>query len=624
MAKLHIPYFKFQDLSFKTKVLPTFVIFIIGILLPILSFAKDINFDVTVDRSKVSLGSSITLNLNFHGTQDIPAPKLPSIDGFDVRYVGPSTQMSIVNGKISTSITHIYSLLPLKVGTFTIPSFSVEYDGKIYTSNPIQIEIVQSSVSQPQGIPQTGQPEAVTQGLEDRIFLVMSVDKTKAYVNEIIPVTFKLYINKLAIRDIQYPEFLHEGFSVGEFSEAKKYQEILNDVLYDVIEFNANIFGMRAGQLKLGPAELRCNLIVKKQPRRRRSFFFDDDFFDSDIFDDFFTRYENYPLVLKSIDIPILVMELPDENRPNSFTGALGNYQFFLEANPKEVKVGDPITLKMVVRGKGNFKTVNPPTLNLEDNFKVYEPEVTQDKTSKIFEQVIIPKDSSITEIPKISFSFFDTRSGQYRTITKGPIPIKVNPLPEEEKLKVVELPTTEMIRKREVLGRDIIYIKDSLDPLRRKGEFLYRNKLFVASQLIPIIAVISIFFIYRRKERLLTDVRYARRLRAPRKAKKNLSQVYRLLDPKKGDKFFDAVFMTLREYLGDKFHLPSAGITANVVEEELRPRNINQEVLNKIRECFNTCDTARYAPSSVTKEEMVKTFKLLEEIIDELERMKA
>jgi hypothetical protein len=322
-------------------------------------FAKEINFEASIDKKKASLGSSITLNLSFHGVQDVSAPELPDIDGFDWRYLGPSTRMSIINGQISSSVTHMYTLVPLKVGTFEIPSFSIEYKGETYTSLPIQIEIVHGPVARPQDA-QQGSPKEDIQDLKDRIFLIMQVDKNRAYVNEVIPLTIKLYINNLAIRDIQYPEFAHEGFSIDKFSEPRQYRETMGGAVHDVIEFNTNIFGMRTGELKLGPAELKCNLIVKKQSRRKRSpFLFDDDFFGSDIFDDFFGRYETYPLNLKSVDMPITIMALPEQGRPDGFSGALGDYNFYLEADPKEVKVGDPITLKMT--GQQDIQTGDNP-----------------------------------------------------------------------------------------------------------------------------------------------------------------------------------------------------------------------------------------------------------------------
>ena len=586
-------------------------------------FAQDINFEVTVDRVKVSLGSSVQLSLNFYGTQNVSAPDLPQIEGFDSRYLGPSSRMSIVNGQVSSSITHLYTLIPLKVGKFTIPSFTVEYKGKQYTSDPIPMEVVQGPVATAPS--QGGVSQANTQDLEDRVFIVMQPGKKKAYVNEIIPLTIKLYINKFAVRDIQYPEFEHPGFSVDKFDEPKQYQEVLGGISYNVIEFSTHVFGMHPGDLQLGPATLQCNLILKKESSRRPRSLFDDEFFGSNIFDNFFGGYETYPLSLKSVAIPVTILPLPEAGKPADFKGALGNYNFDLQANPREVKVGDPITLKMTISGEGNLKTVNIPALGLEDNFKVYEPEVKQDQAGKTFEQVIIPKSDTIEEIPRVSFSFFNTATGEYNTVTRGPIPIKVNPLPEGEELKVFGGSTemAETVRKKENLGRDIIYIKDYPGTVQRKGRSLFKNKLFDAIHLLPLIAIICLLVFQKRKERLQSDVRYARRLRAPRKAKKNLSALRGVLSSGEQAKFFDVAFKTLQEYLGDKLHLSSSSITSSVVESELVPRNIDKGTLDKINNCFNYCDLARYAPSRITKEQMNETFDLLEQIIDTLERAK-
>ncbi|MBL7071385.1 MAG: protein BatD [Candidatus Omnitrophica bacterium] len=579
--------------------------------------AQDITFEVTVDRNKISMGSSVQLNLDFYGTQDISAPELPGIDGFDCQYLGPSTRISIINGRVSNSITHMYRLIPLKTGKFTIPSFSLQYKGKTYTSKAVPIEVTQSPLG---ALPERGDEasEGQPQSLEDRIFAVIEADKTKAYVNEMISLTVKLFINELAIRDIQYPGFEHDGFSAGEYQEPKKYREIINGVMHDVIEFNTEVFSMRSGELTLGPAVIECNLVVKKQSGRRS--FFNDDFFNN-----FFDRYDSHPLAIETIYMPIKILDLPQEDVPENFNGALGDYNFYAGIEPKDINVGDPITLKMTIVGKGNLKTVKPPVLDLGDDFKSYEPEVSQAENIKTFKFVLIPKSDKITEVPQIKFSFFDTGSGSYKTISRGPTPIRVNSLPEGEELRIFELPEegSSALRRREVLGRDIIFIKEAPGKLKQRGTYLYKNKLFIAIQVLPLLAVISILILQRRKERLETDIGYARRLCAPRKARKNLFYVHKMLEVEEKDGFFAASFKTLQEYLGDKFHLPSAGITENVVEDVLRPRNIDKDILNSITECFSSCDTARYAPSSITKEQMARTYKLLEEIIDRLERVK-
>ncbi|MCM8773258.1 MAG: BatD family protein, partial [Candidatus Omnitrophica bacterium] len=104
--------------------------------------AKDISLEVNVDRNVVELGETIRLNFTFHGTDKAPIPKLDKIDSFEVKYLGPSTRVSIVNGIVNKSVTHIFTLLPLKVGNFTIGPFSVNIQGKTFTSKPISIEVI--------------------------------------------------------------------------------------------------------------------------------------------------------------------------------------------------------------------------------------------------------------------------------------------------------------------------------------------------------------------------------------------------------------------------------------------------------------------------------------------------
>src|SRR3989338_6806056 len=106
--------------------------------------AKDVNFTLSAQRNKVSLGSYFELYLGFEGTQDIPAMELPKMEGFQDRYMGPSTRMSIINGQVSSSVTHAYNLIPLKIGTYKIGPFKFDYKGNSYISNSLNIEVAEA------------------------------------------------------------------------------------------------------------------------------------------------------------------------------------------------------------------------------------------------------------------------------------------------------------------------------------------------------------------------------------------------------------------------------------------------------------------------------------------------
>jgi oxygen tolerance protein BatD len=593
---------------------------VICCLWSVVSLAEDIAFDTSVNGSQVSLGSALELNLNFTGTANISNPQLPEIDGFNWRYIGPSSSVSIINGKTSSSITHMYQLLPLKTGTITIPSFSVTYKGKTYSSKPITVEVVKGALNPGQN---SSQDKSVSSAdIKDSIFLRLAAGKKTAYINEIIPVSVKLYMRELSVSDVQYPRIAQEGFLIEPFGQYKKYRETMDGVSYDVIEFYTSAFALRPGVLNMGPAKAQCNLLLQKRPARAYSPFDDmHNFFGGR--NSLFDRYERYPLDVASDLESILIKELPSEGRPKGFNQSLGEYTFHLQAEPKEVNVGDPITLRMIVSGKGNFKTVNPPVLDFSDDFKIYEPQVQNAERSKMFEQVIIPKSEAVSEIPAISFSFFNPLKQDYETITKPPIAIKVTKLNNTDKPTIEDYSSMLSQNQDEALKRDIVFIKDKIGRLRKKNSFLYGNPMFLVLQIMPLIVLGIVFLAKKKAERIRTDTRYARRLLAPAKAKKGIKEAFALLEAKETEKFFDSVHKTISHYFSYKLHLPIGGVTIEALVEAFKGKGISEPLQEKIREVFAICDMARFAPLEFTDRDMEAVFKKMQEVIDYIERKK-
>ena len=584
------------------------------------AYSGDITFEASLDRYQVSLGNSIQLNLTFHNTQRVPAPELPEMKDFESRYIGPSSRMSIINGRVISSIAYNYRLIPLKKGSFTLGPFTAEYSGQTYESNTVTVEVVEGSVQEKRAPVVSAD---IQKALKQSCFLVMKIGKKTVYLNEEIPVTMKLYVSRLGVRDIQYPQFPHEGFSVGKLGKPSQYKQSVDGVLYEVLEFKTTMFGTKPGQFAIGPASVKCNVVVRKQSRRMsRSPF--DDFFGEDVFDNFFGRYETYPLDLKAEEIPVEVLSLPEKGKPSGFSGAVGSFDFEINVDPKDVKVGDPITVKMVISGKGNFSTVTVPEIVSQQGFKLYEPQIKIEENCKIFEQILMPKTDKITKVPGIVFNFFDPETGKYKKIEKGPVSIKVLPSEEGGDISIVEYSDTPAkALKKETLGRGIIYIKESPGKLKRKGTYLYKNKVFLFFQLLPVILLIVFLSMYKKSERIRTDVQYARRLHAPKKARAGIRKTGQLISEGSAQEFYNTVFKTLQEYLGGKFHIPAGGITGAVVDEVLGKKDISKDILDKLKSLFRECDMARYAPLEFGKDSMEQSFGNLQSVIDYLERHK-
>jgi hypothetical protein len=272
-----------------------------------------------------------------------------------------------------------------------------------------------------------------------------------------------------------------------------------------------------------------------------------------------------------------------------------------------------------------NFKTVSAPLLKLGDEFKVYEPQIQQKEEEKRIEQVIIPRTHQVKEIPPVNFSFFNPEKHEYHTITCGPMPIKVTKYPGQQPLQTHKQPTNPIFQEQriETLGSDIPYIKGSSGKLRKKNSPLYQDPRFLLFQILPLLIASLIIYIHKRRQRLRTDINYARKLSAPRKAKKGINRTRQFLKQGKTQQFYDTLFKTLQHYLGEKFSLPSAGITLDFVDEILKPKKIDQQIVDKIKNIFEQCDTARYSMAAQDKKQMQETLKNIQEVIDYLQKYK-
>ncbi|MCX5686775.1 MAG: BatD family protein [Candidatus Omnitrophica bacterium] len=585
-------------------------------------FAADIKFEVSLDKDKIAIGETAQLGLSFQGTQSMPAPDIGNIAGLEVRYIGPSTMMTVINGQVSSSVTHMYTILPLRVGKFQLGPFSFKYKGNNYTSGMAFLDVSTERVA-----PKEAAPEAILEkmNLEDRLFVTLEIGKQTAFVNELIPVKVKFYVYRLNVSDIQLPVFSQEGFSKIEFKEPKQYRENLNGTIYEVLEFATNIFGTRPGDYKIGPAKIKCNLVVRRKAARSSM----DDMFDEDrsardsFFDDFLARYEKHPLELKSQEAALIVSPLPQEGRPADFKGAVGDYQFIYKASPVTVKTGDPVTVRMSINGTGNFNTVLEPRMDGIEGFKVYEPEVKTEGNSKEFTQVLIPESTACTETPRATFVYFDPGRKQYITIAQGPIPIQVEKGKEESSRVIGPAAAAEKAEEseREDLGRDIVYIKESPGRWAAKGHDIYRARTFLLVVAIPLVFLLSTYLIQKRIRKIKTDTVYASRLNALKAAKggmKRLKEEQNSEDPKI---FYEALFKTLHEYLGNRLYMPTAGITFDEVKRALMAKEVDMDIIRKVRNLFDACDEARFAFLKTGRLKMRDDMKELEDIIRYLER---
>jgi len=586
-------------------------------------YASDLEFTASVNRLEATLDDRIILMLKVSGAQDVSAPELPTLDGFQVFSSGSSSQVSIVNGKMKATVVFNYVMLPLKEGVLTIGPARLTYKGENYKTEPIEIKVVKDKkpLKKPNApIHSNNQPLPPSdKDNQDNFFVELTVNKKEAYVNEQLVLSFKFYKRDETVGNIQYVPSETKDFLEESLGEEQSYREKRGESVYDVIELKRAIFPVKTGKLYISPASLKFNLLIRQE--RRRGSIFNDPFFD----DAFFGGYVRKPVVLETNPIEIMVKPYPEENKPADFNGAVGEFNLNATVDPVTVKLGEPVTLKMVVNGEGNIKSITLPEIKEMDKFRNYEPEIKINRMDrdnkiygeKIFEQVLVPKEPGKQEIREISFSYFNPYTAKYETLKQGPISIEVENVSEEEKNQnsAVEAVPLNQIEKKEITlyGRDINFIKEKAEDIKEKGDLLYKNVFFILLNSFPLGILIVFYFYKRRKDKFKTDVGYARLKIANKAFNKKLQQAKKAMNSGDGKNFYALLAKAMQEYLGNKLNIPAAGITSNVVEEELSHREVSSEILHFIKESFEACDMAKFALGNFSIEDMRNMLKKVE-----------
>lgn len=567
--------------------------------------AADLSVAALVDRNQVAVGEAFSLSIEVTGAQNVPAPDLGDVGPFQARYLGPASQVSIVNGQMSSSVSHRYTLVARQPGHFVLGPFGVEYGGRRYATQPVAVDVAA------QGQARAGGSGG---GVAD-IRLTVSSAKQQAYVGERVPVTVKLHLGNVRVDNLQFPRLAGEGFTVEQFPQPTQQDEVVGGRRYRTLTMVTTLTPLRAGPLTVGPTTMGMQVFT----RRRQGGLFGDAFF-GDMFG------EATPYEAQAEPFTVAVLPLPDAGRPPDFAGAVGRFDFAMEVKPTELNAGDPVTVRMRISGSGNLSTVGPPKIVADDRFRVYDPQVVKDEEEagvRTFEQVLIPKEAGISELPAARFSFFDVEAGRYQTITRGPVPLTVRAAAPAAGPQVIAAvaPAAAPERPPETLGRDIVYIKDVPGVLRGRGVPFYRTWWWIVLHGVPVAGFVCVRSLLRRRERLAADPRLLRFRQAGREARRALTDLGRTGPDAR--RFYDDLTGATYGYLGAKLDLPPGAVEPARVAERLRAAGGAPELLQSVSAFFAIVERVRYA-ASPGEQDRAEALAVARDIVDRLERDRA
>jgi len=589
--------------------IPTFILWLIIIIS--IPFAQELNFTASVDQTTVGLDESFTLNVTVSGENmgSIPQPELPSLPDFNVlgQSQSQSTNISFINGKMTTqnTIDFIYTLAPKKIGKSTIGPCRLKLKDRTHETQSIEIEVVKgstagsNSTSGNQGAPPATTGNDIATG--DNLFILCSANRKSVYTGEQINVSYEIYTRypPSEFGNLGIPNF--SGFWVEPIFEAKYYDfktKTYNGINYNAMLIkSAALFPIAAGDLQIGSMALTFSVI-----QRSRDFF--------DIFNT--TR----SVRIESKPISVRVLPLP-EPKPPEFTGGVGKFTINATLDRDSSVSSEPITLKVRISGRGNIRLIEKPKTPEISGLRILDPEVKDDikingdaiEGFKEFLFPIIPQTDGKYVIPGITLTFFNPQTKTYETI-----------LTSELTFTAVKTSSSAQVNDAsglKVLGTDINYIKPDASRLTpQKSDAPWWLLTIYPLSLV----LIGYAFFYRsRRERISTDVSFARLARSDRLVKKRLKLAEAQLKKNQHQEFYCSLSQAIIGYAGDIFNLEAQTLTQDQIRNELLKRKVPAGIVDQLIEIINQCDHARFSPALTTFKDPGELLKRTRETLTKL-----
>ena len=553
------------------------------------SYSQGISFEAKA--SKNSLGINERLRIDFTMNQNGDNFNPPNFLDFTV-IGGPNQSVSTswVNGKKTFSKTFTYFLSPQKKGLLKIGQASIEIDGEIYKTIPIEIK-VSEAVDKPRD------PNSPEYLIDENLHLVTEISNNNPYLNQGITVLYKLYFRSpLQISDAREsdsPKFKDFWSHQIKIPQLKVERGNYKGIDYNVVVWRKTVlYPQKTGELILDPLTLSLMIDI---PSKRT------DFFGNRV-------YEQASRSISSGKKVIKVKNLPDAGKPSSFSGAVGKFDFNVSVNKDALKASESFQVKVKVSGLGNLKLFNLPNIVVPNTLEVYEPE-RNEKIKIILKGMQGSTEDNYTIVPKfkgkyplspISFSYFDPELERYFDLKSQPLSVDVYEGPVSSPNAAIT--GKEVNSQANILNNDqtfrFIKLESNLESISR--ESFLGSKVFYLLMASPFIILSLIFLIWRNSIKKSSDVENLRQREANKLSRKFLGEAKKKLGDK--NNFYDSLELALYNYLKARLKIKNLDYTKEKIKEVLIGKNISEKEIDIFIQVIKNCEIARFSPTTDVK----------------------
>lgn len=576
---------------------------------------RDFTVDVSLNPTTIGLDQQAMLEVTIEGSgNDLPDIEMPSLPDLEVYQQGRSSQMSIVNGVMSASVTQRYLIVPKKAGQFAIRGITATLGNRKVIGNPVQLTVTNTGQAQRRQLPD--EPSAPPAGSQNRdYFLVAEVDNRQPYVNQQVTLTLRFCI---AVQFYSGPE-LDEPETIGFWTEvlgnSTPVLQKINGRTYRVIERKYALFPTQTGELTIGPATIRTTVASRRATR-----------------DPFGNLFDMFPqgeqVSTRSDPLTIKVKPLPDAGRPDPFSGSIGRYEISAAPDRTTVEVNQPVTLTVKITGVGNVKTVAEPIIPELADFRVYRAATSENITkyndqlggAKVFEEVFLPKRPGNLEIPALTLTFFDPKKGQYQTLKTRPIGITVTK--PEGYVATQDVPYGGPSMTLGSESQDIRFIHAEPGTLRRTGSLVLFTPVYLIVNGLPVLALVGLVLVRKKRLHQAANVGLSRARGASRQARKRLAKARSLQQVANASAYYGELSLAVTAFVADRLNVSPHGLTSDTIREQLALRGVAGELIDQTVRFLSQCDFARFAPSTGSEAGLQEAMTQAEQLMGRLEEM--
>ncbi len=583
------------------------------------ALAEDVIVETSLDKQEAVVGESIDFQIIVRGTSDVEDTGYPEMDGFSVTYYGKkdlsSTSISVVGDKVTQSVEHTivcqYMLIPQRTGNLTVPPVTVRAGGKTFKTDPLAVRVTKA-----------------TETSDYRLRAALS--KNSCYVGEKVTLTVTWYFS----RNVQNPVFNVPAFDSADYSVLQPDYGQDAGVQYVSVNLGSNQIRARFNQASSGFSTVVLDRIlvpktsgdftvpaatVQFQGATGRSK--GRDFFGREV-----PEYRQF--VIPSNALTLKVLPVPQAGKPVNYSGLIGTFALDAVASPTEVRVGDPITLTLTLRGQGNIEDARLPALDdmqaLTKDFKIPKEMAPGDigEGTKTYTQTLRALRPDVTSIPPIEIPYFNSRSGKYEYARSPQIKISVSPSVRDLTAADMEGNTSSVTgREVEVFAEGIAHNYVGPDVLATQTYGLaafVSNPVYVLALFVPLAAYIALLAATRMYN-------ISRLPKASKKIAKALGRIRRLCAGSGSNKGSTArlgeYLDSYKEYIGLKLGLKGASITFRDIERPLGERGLSDEERNAVKEIFTICEAASYAGGSYGPDTLAELSRKILSSVSDMER---